>query len=86
MSQSDDFSPESLMMSAGHDPSLVRNSIKNPIFQTSTFVFDTAEEGKAFFEKVYGDGATEEKNNSLIYTRLNHPNLSTVEKRLSLLD
>lgn len=86
MSHSNDFSPESLMMSAGHDPSLVRNSIKNPIFQTSTFVFDTAEEGKAFFEKVYGDGATEEKNNSLIYTRLNHPNLSTVEKRLSLLD
>lgn len=86
MSHSDDFSPESLMMSAGHDPSLVRNSIKNPIFQTSTFVFETAEEGKAFFEKVYGDGGTEEKNNSLIYTRLNHPNLSTVEKRLSLLD
>ncbi|GAB5525715.1 MAG: cystathionine gamma-synthase family protein [Roseivirga sp.] len=86
MSQSDDFSAESLMMSAGHDPSLVRNSIKNPIFQTSTFVFDTAEEGKAFFEKVYGDGDTEEKNNSLIYTRLNHPNLATVEKRLALLD
>lgn len=86
MSQSDDFSPESLMMSAGHDPSLVRNSIKNPIFQTSTFVFDTAEEGKAYFEKVYGDGDTEEKNNSLIYTRLNHPNLATVEKRLALLD
>lgn len=86
MSQSEDFSAESLMMSAGHDPALVRNSIKNPIFQTSTFVFDTAEEGKAFFEKVYGDGATEEKNNSLIYTRLNHPNLSTVEKRLSILD
>lgn len=86
MSQYDDFSPESLMMSAGHDPALVRNSIKNPIFQTSTFVFNTAEEGKAFFEKVYGDGDTEEKNNSLIYTRLNHPNLTTVEKRLALLD
>jgi len=82
----DEFSPESLMMSAGHDPKLVRNSIKNPIFQTSTFVFNTAEEGKAFFEKVYGDGDIDEKNNSLIYTRLNHPNLVTAEKRLALLD
>lgn len=82
----DEFSPESLMMSAGHEPGLVRNSIKNPIFQTSTFVFNTAEEGKAFFEKVYGDGDTEEKNASLIYTRLNHPNLVTAEKRLALLD
>jgi methionine-gamma-lyase len=83
---SNEFSPESLMMSFGHDPSLVRNSIKNPIFQTSTFEFSTAEEGKAYFEKVNGAGNTTEKNNSLIYTRLNHPNLVTAEKRLSLLD
>lgn len=81
-----EFSPESLMMSFGHDPSLVRNSIKNPIFQTSTFEFSSAEEGKAYFEKVYGGGDTEDKNKSLIYTRLNHPNLVTAEKRLSLLD
>ena len=46
-----EFSPESLMMSAGHDPAQVRNSIKNPIFQTSTFVFETAEEGKPFLKR-----------------------------------
>jgi len=86
MSSNTDFSPESLMMSFGHDPSLVRNSIKNPIFQTSTFEFTTAEEGKAFFEKVYGEGDLNDKNGSLIYTRLNHPNLITAEKRLALLD
>ncbi len=84
--EKDNFSPESLMMSFGHDPALVRNSIKNPIFQTSTFEFATAEEGKAFFEKVYGPGSIDEKNDSLIYTRLNHPNLMTAEKRLALLD
>ena len=86
MSNNTDFSPESLMMSFGHDPSLVRNSIKNPIFQTSTFVFNTAEEGKAFFARAYGDSDVNEKNESLIYTRLNHPNLITAEKRLALLD
>lgn len=84
--KNEDFQPESLMMSAGFDPSTARNSIKNPIYQTSTFIFNTAEEGKAFFEKVYGDGNLEEKNSSLIYTRLNHPNLITAEKRLALLD
>ena len=86
MSENNEFSPESLIMSFGHDPSLVRNSIKNPIFQTSTFEFSTAEEGKVFFEKVYGDGNIDQKNDSLIYTRLNHPNLITAEKRLTLLD
>jgi len=86
MSENTEFSKESLMMSFGHDPSLVRNSIKNPIFQTSTYEFTSAEEGKAFFENVYGDGNTDQKNDSLIYTRLNHPNLITAEKRLALLD
>jgi methionine-gamma-lyase len=39
------YAPESLMMSFGYDPSLSEGSIKTPIFQTSTFVFKTAEEG-----------------------------------------
>lgn len=81
-----EFNAESLMMSLGHEAALVRNSIKNPIFQTSTFEFATAEEGKAYFEKVYGGASANEQNKSLIYTRLNHPNLITVEKRLALLD
>ena len=46
--------PESLMMSYGYKPSLSEGAIKCPIFQTSTFVFKNAEEGKAFFEIAYG--------------------------------
>ena len=46
--------PESLMMTHGYDPSLSEGAIKPPIFQTSTFVFKTAEEGKSFFELAYG--------------------------------
>uniref|UniRef100_UPI004048B7B5 aminotransferase class I/II-fold pyridoxal phosphate-dependent enzyme n=1 Tax=Roseivirga sp. TaxID=1964215 RepID=UPI004048B7B5 len=46
--------PESLMMSYGYKPELSEGSLKCPIFQTSTFVFKTAEEGKAFFEVAYG--------------------------------
>ena len=43
------MSPESLMMSHGYKPELSEGAIKCPIFQTSTFVFKNAEEGKAFF-------------------------------------
>lgn len=80
------FSAESLVVADGHDPSSVLNSLKNPIFQTSTFQFNTAEEGKAFFDTYTGADTLEERNSSLIYTRLNHPNLTAAEFRLAQLD
>lgn len=79
--------PESLMMSYGYKPSLSEGAIKCPIFQTSTFVFKTAEEGKAFFELAYGKREkqpTEEVG--LIYSRLNNPDLEILENRLCLWD
>ena len=79
--------PESLMMSYGYKPELSEGAIKCPIFQTSTFVFKTAEEGKGFFELAYGlreKGPTEEMG--LIYSRLNNPDLEILENRLSLWD
>lgn len=81
------FRPESLMMSHGYKPELSEGAIKCPIFQTSTFVFKTAEEGKAFFEVAYGK---REKNPNeelgLIYSRLNNPDLEILENRLCLWD
>lgn len=79
--------PESLMMSYGYKPELSEGAIKCPIFQTSTFVFKNAEEGKSFFEIAYGlreKEATEEMG--LIYSRLNNPDLEILENRLSLWD
>ena len=81
------FSPESLMMSYGYDPKLSEGALKCPIFQTSTFVFNTAEEGKAFFEVAYG--LREQKKGEelgLIYSRLNNPDLEILENRLCLWD
>jgi methionine-gamma-lyase len=81
------FSPESLMMSHGYKPELSEGAIKCPIFQTSTFVFKTAEEGKAFFEIAYG--IREKDPNEalgLIYSRINNPNLEILENRLCLWD
>ena len=75
------------MMSYGYKPELSEGAIKSPIFQTSTFVFKNAEEGKAFFEVAYGlrdKGPTEELG--LIYSRINNPSLEILENRLSLWD
>ncbi len=81
------FSPESLMMSHGYNPELSEGAVKCPIFQTSTFEYKTAEEGKAFFEIAYGlrdKGPKEELG--LIYSRINNPNLEILENRLCLWD
>lgn len=79
--------PESLMMSYGYKPELSEGAIKCPIFQTSTFVFRSAEEGKSFFELAYG--LRRRKPNEemgLIYSRLNNPDLEVLEDRLTLWD
>lgn len=79
--------PESLMMSYGYDPRLSEGALKSPIFQTSTFVFESAEAGKAFFELAYGlreKKPTEEPG--LIYSRINNPDLEILEDRLTLWD
>lgn len=79
--------PESLMMSHGYKPSLSEGAIKCPIFQTSTFVFNTAEEGKRFFEVAYGlSDQREGEELGLIYSRLNNPDLEILENRLCLWD
>ncbi len=79
--------PESLMMTYGYNPEWSEGAIKCPIFQTSTFVFKTAEEGKAFFEVAYGHRALKENEKmGLIYSRINNPDLEILENRLTLWD
>ena len=79
--------PESLMMTYGYNPEWSEGALKCPIFQTSTFVFKTAEEGKRFFEIAYGlrEKGVDEKI-GLIYSRLNNPDLEILEDRLTLWD
>ena len=79
--------PESLMMSYGYQPELSEGAVKCPIFQTSTFVFKTAEEGKAFFELAYGLRKRDPgEEMGLIYSRVNNPDLEILEDRLTLWD
>ena len=75
------------MMGYGYDPHLSERSLKPPVFLTSTFVFRTAEDGKAFFELAYG--LREQRPNEepgLIYSRINNPDLEMLEDRLAIWD
>lgn len=79
--------PESQMMSYGYKPEWSEGAIKCPVFQTSTFVFRSAEQGKAFFEVAYGiREAKPNEKSGLIYSRINNPDLEILEDRLTLWD
>jgi len=76
------LTPQSLMMGYGYDPRLSEGSLKPPIFLTSTFVFDSAADGKRFFEGITGlrPGGSE----GLVYGRFNGPDQEILEDRLAL--
>ena len=81
------FRPESLMMSYGYRPCWSEGAVKPPVFQTSTFVFESAAQGKEFFSWAYG--LTERdplRPMGLIYSRVNNPDIEILEQRLNLWD
>ncbi len=71
-----------MMMGYGFDPALSEGSLKPPIFLTSTFVFESAADGKRFFEGITGvrPGGAE----GLVYSRFNGPDQEILEDRLAL--
>ena len=74
--------PSTMMMGYGFDPALSEGSLKPPIFLTSTFVFESAADGKRFFEGITGvrPGGAE----GLVYSRFNGPDQEILEDRLAL--
>jgi len=82
-----ELSPESLMMGYGYHPEWSEGALKSPIFQTSTFAFASAAEGKRFFELAHGIVDAEPgEQMGLVYSRMNNPDLEILEKRLTLWD
>lgn len=76
--------PTTASVNEGHQASEHLGSLKTPIYETSTFVFDTAEEGKRFFEVAYGlDDAKPGEQFGYIYSRLDSPNARVAEARLA---
>jgi methionine-gamma-lyase len=81
------YRPESLMMSYGYRPCWSEGAVKPPVFQTSSFVFESAAQGKELFSWAYG--LTERdpaRPMGLIYSRVNNPDIEILEQRLNLWD
>ena len=79
--------PETLMMGYGYAPHLSEGALKPPIFLTSTFVFESAQQGKDFFDLTAGRRQPRPgEKPGLVYSRFNNPNFEILEDRLAVWD
>lgn len=79
--------PETLMMGYGYSPGLSEGALKPPIFLTSTFVFETAQQGKDLFDITSGRREVRiGEEAGLVYSRFNNPNFEMLEDRLAVWD
>ncbi|WP_028389889.1 methionine gamma-lyase [Bacillus cihuensis] len=68
---------ETMVIHEGYEPKQHMGSLAAPIFQTSTFVFESAEQGERRF-------AGEEEG--YIYSRLGNPTVKILEERIAMLE
>jgi len=81
------WAPATQLLNLGYDAELSEGSVKCPLFQTSTFAFRSAAEGKRFFEIAYGlKDRRPDESVGLIYSRINNPNVEILERRLCVHD
>jgi len=79
--------PDTLAIGHGYDPQSAMGAAKPPLYQTSTFVYRSAQHAKDA-HRIFFDGPAQGDDGSAthIYARLGHPNLDMVEQRLAALD
>ncbi len=69
--------PETLAIHAGYSPEATTKSVAVPIYQTTSYAFDSAQHGADLFDlKVAGN----------IYTRIMNPTTDVLEKRVAALE
>jgi methionine-gamma-lyase len=68
---------ETEIIHAGYHPDPVAHSVSPPIYQTSTFAFESAEHGAALFAG---------KEKGFIYTRLGNPTIEALEEAVATLE
>ncbi len=78
--------PETLAVSYGYDPEMGMGSVKPPIFMTSTFVYPSAQHAKDVHEAYFDGTGPQHGASNHIYSRLGHPGLDFLEKRLAAID
>jgi len=77
MADKKEFGFETKMLHAGHIPDAVTGARAVPIYQTTSYVFDSPDKAAQLFElKQYGN----------IYTRINNPTTAVFEERMAALE
>ncbi len=83
----DTLHPDTLAVSHGYDPHAHHGAAKPPIYPSTTYMYRSAQHAKdvhrAYFDGVPLPGGEAPGH---IYSRLGHPNLDMVERRLAALD
>ena len=80
------FRPETLAITAGYDPASASGAAKPPVYLTSTFTYESAEQARAIHEAYFRGTGPMAGEPAYIYSRLSHPNLAMVETRLAAID
>jgi cystathionine gamma-synthase/methionine-gamma-lyase len=80
------FHPETLAIMAGYDPASASGAAKPPVYLTSTFVYESAEQARAIHEAYFRGTGPMAGQPAYIYARLSHPNLAMLETRLAAID
>jgi methionine-gamma-lyase len=80
------FRAETLAVAFGYDPELGMGSVKPPIFMTSTFVYPSAQHAKDVHRAYFDNAGPLVSETNHIYSRLGHPGLDFLEKRLAAID
>lgn len=78
--------PETLAVAYGYEAQMGMGSVKPPIFMTSTFVYPSAQHAKDVHEAYFDGTGPLVGQTSHIYSRLGHPSLDFLEKRLAAID
>jgi methionine-gamma-lyase len=74
--------PSTAVIHAGYRARLSENSVKPPVFRTSTFEFESAADGARFFERAYHLPGDDGREPGLVYSRLNNPNIEIFEHKM----
>ncbi len=73
--------PQTVSIQGHYHPEWSEGSLKPPIFASSTFVAQTAEELAHWFKQAYGLGMPTCTPSGLVYSRLVNPNMQIYEER-----
>jgi methionine-gamma-lyase len=80
------YRPETLAVAYGYDPAQGMGSVKPPVYMTSTFVYPSAQHAKHVHEAYFDNSGPLVGETNHIYSRLGHPGLDFLEKRLAAID